>query len=326
MSIVYQTGTSSGLQDMLSKVSTFATTTVGLWTQDVFDTSSSTSRWLHLHLTAGGCSVGLEFTYPFTGTGAAGVLNVIGDEGYTGSGNYLLMTNPARAVPVDFPATAFTSYYLFGGPDYIHCVVQSAAGIYKHFNFGILNKYGTWTGGSYFTGSYWPFGGGTYGYYSDQVYVGGPWDSMSSNRSGSTWELNYQDGTHHWSTWEGYQNNGAQNIYSSAPGEVYGWGGARGGWHHEQVRTGPNTFNGVAPMEPIVLFVQQTGGLYAPAGAVKGAQYINMKNYNPGDTFTIGSATWQVFPLATKGPVLGTGTDGVTPNSSGNYGIAYQKS
>jgi len=53
---------------------------------------------------------------------------------------------------------ATMTYFLFGdssSPRYVHCVIEVPAGVFHHFHFGTLAKFGAYTGGQYCQGHYW---------------------------------------------------------------------------------------------------------------------------------------------------------------------------
>ncbi len=322
--MAHQTGTASSLEDLLNTLEIFAA--ANGWTVDIW---SHTGTPVWLHLTSGGCSVGLWFTSPLAAA-PNGVLVQQLDTGYNSADAYNAQPHYSNEVWTDFPSTAFSAYWLYGNSQYIHCVVETVSGVYRHFCFGMLNKQGTYTGGSYCSGSFWPHVSGYNDYYSDSGNVRGPFDSLcgyGGGLLGASTEIQYQDGTNYNYSASTFSTAAYQQFLTPPPlsiSEPNAWGGLRGGLYQEQLRIGPNTYNGVAVLTPMPYFASIVGGLYQPLGAPPNVRGINIFNYNPGDTLSIGSNTWQVFPIASKGPVNNSsGTSGTTPSSSGNYGIAH---
>lgn len=312
--MAYQTGTSTGMQDILDKLRIFAS--ANGWTVDIFDTTTSNSRWLHLTRTAGGCSLGMQFTYPpALSGGLQPVLRLIGDEGYSAVA-WNAQANASGIVNTNFPLGAFSNYWFFGTVDYMHVVVSPSAGIYMHFSFGVLNKAGAYNGGSYVTGGFWD-PAGNFPYVSEYQYNRGAFDCHSYTTG---MEINFKDQGTHWYTAQDYSGAGAPQTGPN--GEQICFGGCRYGAYHEHFLDNPNTSTGLAILLPMPFYAKVAAGRYLPLGNPKDVRGINMVNYSPQDEIVIGSDTWKVFPLAQKGPV-NSGT--IAPISSGVYGLAYKK-
>lgn len=87
-----------------------------------------------------------------------------------------------------------------------------------------------------------------------------------------------------------------------------------GGVHDSVLRdASPNPINGIGVILPNVVSINRANEFLQPAGVVPGMRYMDMTNYLPGDEFTFGSDTWKVFPWYNKG------------GRSGQRGIAYKK-
>lgn len=87
-----------------------------------------------------------------------------------------------------------------------------------------------------------------------------------------------------------------------------------GGVHDKILRdSSPNPLNGVGILTPNVVSVNRANGYLHPLGVVPGIRFMDMTNYLPGDEFTLGSDTWKVFPWYQKG------------GRSYQRGIAYKK-
>jgi hypothetical protein len=65
---------------------------------------------------------------------------------------------------------------------------------------------------------------------------------------------------------------------------------------------GPNSWTGNSPLFPIMIYANNgLNPTYSGVcGYFRGVRNINMANYLPGDTITLGSDTWMVFPIAAK--------------------------
>lgn len=87
-----------------------------------------------------------------------------------------------------------------------------------------------------------------------------------------------------------------------------------GGVHDKILRdSSPNPLNGVGILTPNVVSVNRVNEYLHPLGVVPGIRFMDMTNYLPGDEFTLGSDTWKVFPWYQKG------------GRSFQRGIAYKK-
>ena len=173
MTATFETGTASSLADLLTKLDTFATTTHGGWTQGYVN-PQTTDGWFELH--KGSLSFSAKFPvgaqappvnmslHQATGfinaSTAPGAHTADSGNGYTGGTtghtNANLLTE--RCVQ-DIGDGPYLSYHFFADDtapfDYIHCVVQVSSGIYRHFGFGSIVKFGdNWTGGEYVFGQY----------------------------------------------------------------------------------------------------------------------------------------------------------------------------
>lgn len=76
---------------------------------------------------------------------------------------------------------------------------------------------------------------------------------------------------------------------------------------------GVDPLNGIGLLVPVNVGVVRGNLAIHPLGRIHGIRYMDMTNYLPGDEFTLGSDTWQVFPWYNQG------------GRSGNLGIAYLK-
>src|SRR5882672_11596457 len=73
------------------------------------------------------------------------------------SGQYTSASDPpARCINPQFAGPFPTAHIFTDNPStYCHVVVEVTAGRYRHFHFGNLKKFGTWTGGGYYAMQYW---------------------------------------------------------------------------------------------------------------------------------------------------------------------------
>lgn len=161
--MTYETGTATTLEDLLAKLSTFATTTHGGWTEGYLNT---TNGWFELH--KGNLSVSFRWTKTgtptalsvhqataFVGTGTApgAHTNDSGNGWNTSATGHTNANIISERHVSEIGNGPFVSYHFFAddsGPDYIHVVVEPVAGMFRHFGFGTLDKFGNnWVGGEY---------------------------------------------------------------------------------------------------------------------------------------------------------------------------------
>ena len=89
----------------------------------------------------------------------------------------------------------------------------------------------------------------------------------------------------------------------------------------------PNALNAQTILTPFDLYLRDTDGYYMAIGRPEHIRFVRLVNYNPGDTLTIGSDAWRVYPAyvldATQPDGKLSFPSGGTP-STGNLGIAVR--
>jgi len=331
--MTYATGTATDLEDLLSKISTFAVTTHGGWTQGYLNT---TNGWFELHKGS------LSVSFKWTKTGAPTTLSVHQATGFISSGtapgahtadsgngyntgttghtNANLLTE--RCVS-DIGNGPYPSYHLFGGSDYIHCVIEVTTGTYRHFGWGTLTKFGdNWVGGEY-----------AYGHYNDQATNATPVDANTQtllDAIGASSDR-LRCGTVRIAS--GLANQGAAvwgvscsatsaNLLTDTAGNVRRTihGGFRGGMAARGfVDSIGNFSSGAIGLASIDVFYRDPNNnrVYM-LGYMADVRSVNIKNIDPAQEITIGSDVWKFFPLSIK-------TTAAVIGRTGNSGIAYRK-
>lgn len=226
----------------------------------------------------------------------------------------------------------YVNLYLFGATspvDYIHVVIEIAAGVYRHIHVGRLIKKGTWVGGDYSTGTYieqasnypsFPTSSQHKVPFSEKADLQD--DNGSSMRCESSSLPNYStSGTTRSNKYLFY-------FYASDLNSKVGTGiilessgvpssaCLAGTWDYTV-----NTFNSRASLTRINHFVSDQGPIWRYVGEVADLRVLNIAAFAPGEEFTIGSDVWKIFPLYCKKD------DPSTPatEQSKNYGWAYKK-
>ena len=280
----------------------------------------------------------------FSGSGPGNYNNANSPWAQTGdSGNGAASTADAtlgtgRHAPITNTPTQFWCFAgdTSAGEYYAHVVVELSNGLdYVHFGFGIAEKTNDFTGGAYCYGYRWSnisatnventilldglANGSAPGPdmedYVATIHLEGMTDSPASGL---------------WAVWMGSQGATAlgQDRQAVPVDRIHVIGGHRSSTHANffGVLAG-SIVQGLVPTYPIVgaHFDRDVSGsstqansLAAPMFIMKDVRAFNMRNFAPGQTITIGSDTWHVFP---------TKRFGASSNhpESGHAGILYKE-
>ena len=325
-----QTGSFSSISDLMSKLSTFATSNG--WTQDytasdrLFLTNSTVSvafRWATSSPTYVAMYQHTAFLNSATAPG-----NHTNDSG-TGEIS-AVDTTLDNAKGFNCDDSNGGTYWFFEDATYIHCVIEYKANWYEHFGFGILNKAGTWTGGEYSYGQ--QRGGKVETGASDADSVVYHW--LLDGAFGSTIATNQKFcSTMRAESLPG-QSAGERWILAGRPDQAVSandrggntryhfQGGFRAGSDANYIcRFESDNSTGFNPMYDIKCWWkdQTPADDWYYLGNMKDVRGINVKFFSGGDEITVGSDTWVVFPARYKNDAGFAGAD------TGNLGIAYKK-
>ena len=335
--MTYETGTATDLEDLLSKLDTFATTTHGGWTAGYSPNPNTTNGWFELHKgslsfsakypvgetpTAMSCHQASAYvntsTAPGGHTGDSGNGYNTGDTGHT---NANLLTE--RCVR-DIGNGPFPSYHFFADDtspnDYIHVVVEPTTNMFRHFGFGILTRFGdNWTGGEYVYGHYHDTatnapatdtghnclldGVGTTVLRSATVRIGG-----LLNIGSAVWGVS--NPTASASLLTDTASNARQQIHGGfrAGIEARGFGTPIG-----------NGSSGVVPLYSISAYYRDPNNARVQLlGYMPDVRGVNVLNFTPAQEVTIGVDDWVIFPFSIR-------TTAAVANRSLYSGIAYRK-
>lgn len=197
----------------------------------------------------------------------------------------------------------FQAHHLFGTDDYIHCVVEVTTGNFRHILFGEIDKYGSWTGGEFVATTH-SIAARPENFLLFGEHSGG----LSSSFSDSFCMVRAVADS---KSWRWYNSDWSDDV--DVTGRVIGSRSYR-----DQVLSTPNKWNSLPSMFPIVLSVPKLGGLRYPLGHLRDVRAINVSSLQPGQSITLGSDEWMVFPSLQRG----------SPTNyldSGDYGYAYRK-
>ena len=221
------------------------------------------------------------------------------------------------------------NYWFFQDGDCTHVVVEISAGKFQHMSFGCLDKQGTITGGQFFEASVdgyrcnkTYYDGGVnrtkYGCYHNTPANGGIYLTLDSD---TLWCPHGLDSGVHSSESEhrvrgvALSPGESDNILDAAYPNS-----AHKGMGQFIVENSPNTFNGLSPMLPFYYIVERTSDNYSMLGWPANLWYIDTTNFNPGESLTLGSDTYIIFPLHSKNDGSSTENGG-----AGVGGIAIKK-
>jgi hypothetical protein len=334
--MTYETGTANDLEDLLAKLSTFAVTTHGGWTEGYLNT---TNGWFELH--KGSLSASFKYTKSGTPTTlsvhqATGFINTstapgahTADSGNgfntttTGHSNANLETERCVRHIGNGP---FPSYYFFADDtdnDYIHVCVEVSTGMYRHFGFGILDKTGNnWVGGEY-----------AYGHYQDAATNALPLDpntqtlldgltASSDNLRAATVRIASGLANQGAAVWGVSSTLATGSLGNDTAGNVRRQihGGYRAGMAARGFGNSIGNFSsGAISLASVSAFYRDPSNprVYL-LGYMPDVRFCNIRNFEPAQEVTIGTDVWKFFPQSIK-------TTAAVLGRSLNSGIAYRK-
>lgn len=345
--MTYATGTFTDAADLLSKLSTFASTTITTtWTVD--DAVGSDKFAMHL-----GTSY-VSFRYDSSAAVAdAQVISIHQATGHTGaalpgdhpddSGSGYNSTSAVAATNLDDGRHANVSrdstntpntYHFFEDDtddSYIHVIVVKEDREHVHFGFGHFKKFGSWTGGSY---AYGQFIGATNSidpYDSSDLYV-----SLDGRANGVSTSSGVRVGHYATIHVEGFADEDAASKWgeisldtgdagtdSASNTRMKVQGGYRGGLVCNSLAPFPvGKTNGFYNLVPICLFSYFSA--FDPSrihymGMMHDVRCVVLDGLAPGAEITEGADTWMVFPSFKKDG------DGISSRSTLYQGLAYKK-
>jgi hypothetical protein len=308
---MYATGAAVSRSDLLNSLATFAPTAG--WTVDYNGAWNITDYWLAIHKGA----VYLHYWAPGPLI-APTVINFYAATGYNGSAAPNAQPNTSAQTLITPGAGPYTAYYFFAsaGANYLHLVLQCAAGVFQHLHGGALDPVGGAAPLIYATCSAWqniPGGGGT----SSSYDTGSSGNCMPFTSLTSV-PYPFQvyctvDGVSRWFA-----------SSSASPARAIGCLQLASRVHNAIVRE-PNTFNQLVPFIPLSVYLERlAGNIWSYVGDVLDTRLMNIQNNAPLDEIVIGPDTWKVFPMIAKTPPATWNTAG-GPCSSGPYALAFRK-
>jgi hypothetical protein len=305
--MAYQQTTATSVEDLINKLATFAS---GLgWTIDR-NTIATGSRTLSIS------RAGSDYIHIFNSDTTN--INLRASTGINVGLGPTLQPGVSTAQAVsNCGAGPFATVFLFGEAGtapYVHCVFDTGNSIFRHFHFGLVEKVGSWTGGTFFealnantTSSFnaLPL--------SNTHHVSFSQQDTSNNTEGAV-RIDFDGNTNYFAPISNEANFTTRVIH----GGVAAAGRDLEGFYQSSV----NSWSGITPLRRVKLRAERGSSFWTEIGYVPGMRLVNISRWAPGDEFSIGPDTWKVFPWWRQGfrPVGNT-----TDAYSENYGFAYLK-
>lgn len=311
-------------QDILDGLETFCVTTLGMTLE-----SSSTG-----YITLSGANFSEYATFYSSLTGASSELVVDRHSALTGTvpSDYDNRGVPGRTNLLS--EGPYPNVFCFGKNTateaYVHVVVEIADGYYRHFGFGEISKFGTWTGGAYCYGHNHNQTTTFIDNFSAQNHAHPFAASNASKALGGGIRLTSSDGAAHgvsgadadFGPW--YVSRLAATTIGAGCGMIPrsnmcltdGFGMMMSGYHS----VNPVAYNNQIILGDPTFFAGVDGGL-RPIGKVLDIRWCSLTGVSPKEEITIASDTWKLFPICRKFDPSGDS------NLEGSYdfGMAYLK-
>lgn len=356
----YQTGVPSGggLNDLMSKLTTFLSSTVtSPWT--VNDNNFATGN---LSLEKDDCYVsfqnyGDESTTDYYGNSITDVrMSFHLSSGYSGAGGTPAdrhITQPDSPVTTQNSVSAcvvndldnILNYWFFASdsaPYYCHVVLETRSAHFQHFCFGNFDKKGaTYTGGAFASAQYyvwWRYSAGHTGHRSiinTGTSYNGPFLGVSSSFSGQGHDNDQiYAGTASLNTLV-YESEDLLLPYNSNQDGSSWSGPPELSLHYndrvtlqEVVMIKRSIYSGEGALHTIPAGVRRSDiDRYCLLGEYPDIKLCNMEGVSDGQEITIGSDTWKFFPMRKTSDVLEIPEppSNTIENNSHWLGVAYKK-
>lgn len=332
----YQTGTSTGPTDLLSKLKTFLEAD-GWTTNDysavgagyrlhVEKTPSSGGETMYFNFRSAIAETGTTLIAPnndgsTNGTVTSGIL-VNSSTGY--NAGELWHSQPGYPQdPTDgnkgfagcmnpMSISAIPAYYFFSVNDTVNVAVEVTSGKFQFMSFGMLEKQGVYTGGQFFSASFdsqVPY----YNYYTTSWYMPGYFTARVLRAPTGAVYLDADSDAR----WRAADYN-EDLCFPCVAGQTANETDSQSGMAAFFWSKSPNFYNNIAAMCPIYTFVKRSDDNFSLLGWPSGVRFLNVTHYSVGQEITYGPETWKVFPANDV-----TGSAETVKNE--NCGFAFKK-
>lgn len=306
----YATSAANDPNELLDKLRLFAQGHG--WAIDGFrDRASNVGKALSLHVG----DLYATFVSQLAGGDAnnpAPFLGAFGHSGYVANASPDVQADASAVCWANYVQGPYSVAHFFGraAPQpYLHIVLETQAGTFKHFGMGRLVTAGVVNTGQYIYGNQW--------YYSanhinnaDSPYHSVAFDDTFYNYTAPSTRIR--------ADYDGIAPRWHAVLADSTDMRrlLCGWRGKAAPISLLK-DVGHSTLTGRAPGQPLWCAVPRGAGLFSNIGHPADLRYIRLDSYAPGEELALGGDRWKVFPVHRKnGPTA-------TPNS-GIHGYAYR--
>lgn len=327
--MAHQNGTANDPVDLLDKLRVFAL--ANGWTVHNYGTrpaGATAGQALQLSksgLAASFLSLSAVGTVADPGPKVGGYVH----DAYVGGSGTENQANGSEKAYTNAMAGPYQGYDFFTGVGqngpYLYVVVETSAGLFKHFGIGVLDGMGVLNSGAFMFNSNWNYSTS----YVGNMFSAGhmiPWlgnESSPTNgysnsvaSSGITIRADSDTLAPKWYLAVNYAGSGNTYVprrlrggpgYANQPVQVLNY----------PILSGASMRTGRTTLVPTLMLGERTGGQYSPLGSGPGVRWVQLDYLDPGAVLTIGTDQWKVFPVVRKNGSAGQ------PNSL-LYGYAYK--
>jgi hypothetical protein len=328
---MYETGSALDLEDLIQKLSTFATVTAGGWVEDE---RNNTTGDFALHKT-GGPEIWVSFRWDPASKQHLSVHQALGytpgndsgnhpqdsGNGYNATSSHTNTNLDDERHVSDIGDGPFPSYFFFEDDDYLHVVVEIQTDVFRHFGFGQLNpKRGSWTGGEYAYGCRIGLATNHNATLTgDNILADGLSSEADQNVTIHAEGLEGEPGTVDWLVAFGSETQPVGDDTATNP-RARGQGGARGGPAARAFGAFSGTaLTGSVPMYSIGIWhIHSTLPRVYHLGELPDVRCLNIRGFQPKEEVNVGGDVWVIFPMALR-------TEDNVSNRTYYSGIAYKK-
>lgn len=257
----------------------------------------------------------------------SGSLQVLGGTGIDGSNNLTgagpfvcRITDFASPAQLTFPLTY--EIHIHTNPDEVYVVVNYSTSYYQRLSFGrgAIPLPGT--------GNWYEAAAGATVIYQGNVTIsattGGSSSGTGQPSSGMFWQTNAATG----GSASGYVHHGLEGASGWSGSAVNSTTVTNGVANAilavtKLVEISPNSGNLESPLLPIPVVIARPSSLYSMVLQPAHARFVRLDNYNPGQTLTLGTDNWVLYPFLQKNSAARNGGNGIT--HSGTFGLAIRK-
>jgi hypothetical protein len=313
---VYETGSSTDVLDLLSRLRTFAL--ANGWVENFFG-ARTTGTGQALQINKGGQFVTfLANTAAGTAADPGPYLGAYAHNTYSAGNGTENQANTSAVTYTNAMTGPFLAYHFISGQEqgaeYLYVIVETTAGIFKHVGTGVIVKIGAITSGQFVYGCRWDYGSQINNVTSNNHSI--PFDNGETlvNRAGPGTKVRVDADATAWRWMDALATTSTVALLC--------------GWRNEAGSGQPsvmaNLLNNLASsltgrnvLVPTFMAAARTGGLYNPIGYAPGMRFCRLTFREPNDVLTIGADQWKLFPVIRKNGAAGQ------PNS-GTYGYAFK--